>query len=137
MSRAFNGPSLRRAVKFASGACTPASSAVRRAFGPCGSGGGTGTDPGKGNPSRGIARLPALDGLRALAVAAVLLYHLPVGWLPGDFSGWDVFFVISGYLITSILTSEVQRTGRIDLGAFWRRRARRLLPPCCSCWSSW
>jgi peptidoglycan/LPS O-acetylase OafA/YrhL len=51
-----------------------------------------------------------------------------VGWLPGGFLGVDVFFVISGFLITSILTSEVQRTGRIDLGAFWRRRARRLLP---------
>jgi len=75
-----------------------------------------------------MPRLPGIDGLRAVAVAAVLLYHLPVSWLPGGFLGVDVFFVISGFLITSLLTAEVQRTGRIGLGAFWRRRARRLLP---------
>jgi peptidoglycan/LPS O-acetylase OafA/YrhL len=75
-----------------------------------------------------MPHLPAIDGLRAVAVIAVLLYHLPVSWLPGGFLGVDVFFVISGFLITSILTSEIQRTGRISLGHFWLRRARRLLP---------
>jgi peptidoglycan/LPS O-acetylase OafA/YrhL len=75
-----------------------------------------------------MPHLPAIDGLRAVAVVAVLLYHLPVSWLPGGFLGVDVFFVISGFLITSILTSEIQRTGRIRLGHFWLRRARRLLP---------
>jgi peptidoglycan/LPS O-acetylase OafA/YrhL len=72
--------------------------------------------------------LPAIDGLRAVAVTAVLLYHLPEAWLPGGFLGVDVFFVISGFLITSILTAEAQRTGRIGLRHFWLRRARRLLP---------
>jgi peptidoglycan/LPS O-acetylase OafA/YrhL len=72
--------------------------------------------------------LPAIDGLRAVAVTAVLLYHLPEAWLPGGFLGVDVFFVISGFLITSILTAEAHRTGRIGLRHFWLRRARRLLP---------
>jgi len=75
-----------------------------------------------------VPRLPALEGLRAVAVAAVVLYHLPVGWLPGGFLGVDVFFVISGFLITSLLVAESARSGRIGLGAFYRRRARRLLP---------
>jgi peptidoglycan/LPS O-acetylase OafA/YrhL len=81
-----------------------------------------------GTGGQAVAHLPAIDGLRAVAVVAVLLYHLPVGWLPGGFLGVDVFFVISGFLITSILTAEVQRTGQINLGHFWLRRARRLLP---------
>ncbi|MGH9018698.1 MAG: acyltransferase family protein, partial [Acidimicrobiales bacterium] len=75
-----------------------------------------------------LQRLPAIDGLRALAVTAVLLYHLPVAWLPGGFLGVDVFFVISGFLITSLLTAEVHRSGGIELRHFWLRRARRLLP---------
>ncbi len=75
-----------------------------------------------------LPRMPALDGLRALAVTAVLLYHLPVGWLPGGFLGVDVFFVISGFLITSLVSAELQRTGRVDLARFWLHRARRLLP---------
>src|SRR5579872_3485246 len=75
-----------------------------------------------------LPRLPAIDGLRAVAVVAVLLYHLPVGWLPGGFLGVDVFFVISGFLITSLVTAEVNRTGAVDLRHFWLRRARRLLP---------
>ncbi len=75
-----------------------------------------------------MPHLPAIDGLRAVAVTAVLLYHLPVAWLPGGFLGVDVFFVISGFLITSILTTEVHLTGKIGLGHFWQRRARRLLP---------
>jgi peptidoglycan/LPS O-acetylase OafA/YrhL len=72
--------------------------------------------------------LPGLDGLRALAVLAVLLYHARPEWLPGGFLGVEVFFVISGFIITRALLQEWQETGRIELGAFWLRRARRLLP---------
>jgi len=72
--------------------------------------------------------LPALDGLRAAAVVAVLLYHGGVGWLPGGYLGVDMFFVLSGFLITALLLSEWQERGGIALGAFWARRARRLLP---------
>ncbi len=72
--------------------------------------------------------MPGVDGLRALAVAAVVIYHLGAGWLPGGFLGVDVFFVISGYLITSLLLAEHRRTGHIELVRFWMRRARRLLP---------
>ena len=71
---------------------------------------------------------PGLDGLRALAVIAVLLYHAQPHWLPGGFLGVDVFFVISGYLIASLLLAEWRQCGRIDLKAFWLGRARRLLP---------
>ncbi|MCU1496056.1 MAG: hypothetical protein JWM47_9 [Acidimicrobiales bacterium] len=70
--------------------------------------------------------LPALDGLRAVSVAAVLAYHLDRS--RGGFGGVDVFFVVSGFLITRQLLAEHDRTGRIDLGAFWARRVRRLLP---------
>jgi peptidoglycan/LPS O-acetylase OafA/YrhL len=76
----------------------------------------------------GLPYLPGIDALRALAVLAVLLYHAEVSWMPGGFLGVDVFFVISGYLITSLLLAERTRTGTIRLGAFWQRRARRLLP---------
>ena len=72
--------------------------------------------------------LPVLDGLRALAVTAVLLYHADLRWIPGGFLGVDVFFVLSGYLITSLLLAEWRQRGSIDLKAFWLRRARRLLP---------
>jgi peptidoglycan/LPS O-acetylase OafA/YrhL/lysophospholipase L1-like esterase len=72
--------------------------------------------------------LPGVDALRAIAVLAVFLYHAGVAWVPGGFLGVDVFFVISGYLITSLLLSERQRTGTVRLGQFWLRRARRLLP---------
>lgn len=75
-----------------------------------------------------VSYLPGLNGLRAIAVFAVLLYHADTHWLPGGFLGVDVFFVISGYLITVLLLAEWQRHGRIDLRAFWLRRARRLLP---------
>jgi peptidoglycan/LPS O-acetylase OafA/YrhL len=71
---------------------------------------------------------PALDGLRALAVLGVLLYHAQVSWVPGGFLGVDAFFVLSGFLITSLLVDEWRKHGRIDLRAFWVRRARRLLP---------
>ncbi len=72
--------------------------------------------------------LPGLDGLRAVAVAGVLLYHAGVAWMPGGFLGVDVFFVLSGYLITSLLLAELGTGGRIDLWRFWLGRARRLLP---------
>jgi peptidoglycan/LPS O-acetylase OafA/YrhL len=72
--------------------------------------------------------LRGLDGVRALAVLLVVVYHVDPSWLPGGFLGVDVFFVLSGYLITGLLCSERHRTGRIDLPRFWLRRARRLLP---------
>ncbi|WP_161965078.1 acyltransferase family protein [Ornithinimicrobium cerasi] len=73
--------------------------------------------------------IPGLDGLRAIAVAAVLVYHLVPGALPGGFLGVDVFFVVSGFLITTLLARELADHGRLDLPSFWRRRARRLVPP--------
>ncbi len=84
------------------------------------------TAPG-GSPSR-LPYMPGVDGLRALAVFAVVGYHAGASWLPGGFLGVDVFLVISGFLITSLLLSERASTGRIDLRRFWVRRARRLLP---------
>src|SRR5580658_9050796 len=73
-------------------------------------------------------RILPLDGIRALAVLAVLAAHAGIPFLPGGFIGVDVFFVLSGFLITSLLYDELAATGRIDLGGFWTRRARRLLP---------
>ncbi len=85
-----------------------------------------------GDPSVALAvsgrHLPALDGLRAIAVAGVFTYHLGVGWAQGGYFGVDIFFVLSGFLITSLLLEEWARTAAIKLGAFWARRARRLLP---------
>ncbi len=75
-----------------------------------------------------LPQYPGLDGLRALAVAAVLLYHGGVSWSGGGFLGVEMFFVLSGFLITSLLVAEFAASGRIALGAFWARRARRLLP---------
>jgi peptidoglycan/LPS O-acetylase OafA/YrhL len=75
-----------------------------------------------------LTYLPGVDGLRALAVLAVLLYHAELPWIGGGFLGVDVFFVISGYLITSLLLAEWSQRGHIDMPAFWLRRARRLLP---------
>jgi peptidoglycan/LPS O-acetylase OafA/YrhL len=71
---------------------------------------------------------PEIQGLRALAVVAVLLFHLWSAWVPGGYVGVDVFFVVSGYLITAHLLKEADATGRIDVPAFWARRIRRLLP---------
>jgi peptidoglycan/LPS O-acetylase OafA/YrhL len=75
-----------------------------------------------------VPYLPGLDGMRALAVIAVMIYHADSAWLSGGFLGVEVFFVISGYLITLLLMAEREQTGRVDLVAFWGRRARRLLP---------
>lgn len=72
--------------------------------------------------------MPGLDGLRAFAVLAVILYHLNTDWAPGGLLGVGIFFVLSGYLITDILVGQWERNRRLDLVDFWKRRARRLLP---------
>jgi peptidoglycan/LPS O-acetylase OafA/YrhL len=81
----------------------------------------------KGRISR-VPHLPGLDGLRAVAVVSVMVYHANRTWLHGGFLGVEVFFVISGYLITLLLIAEHERSGRVDLRQFWLRRFRRLLP---------
>lgn len=81
-------------------------------------------------PANGRAPLgymPGLDGLRALAVIAVVLYHAGLP-LRGGFLGVEIFFVLSGFLITALLRAEWHVRGRIDLGSFWISRARRLFP---------
>ncbi|HRE02163.1 MAG TPA: acyltransferase, partial [Ilumatobacteraceae bacterium] len=72
--------------------------------------------------------LPGLDGMRALAVVAVMIFHANHAWMPAGFLGVEVFFVISGYLITLLLIAEDERDGGVSLRAFWGRRFRRLLP---------
>jgi peptidoglycan/LPS O-acetylase OafA/YrhL len=79
--------------------------------------------------TRGIQHIPAIDGLRAVAVAAVIFYHLGFTWIPGGFLGVDLFFVISGYVITRLLLDSIERSGGLDLRGFYKARARRLLPP--------
>jgi len=79
--------------------------------------------------NRGIRYIPAIDGLRAIAVIAVMLYHLDLKWIPGGFLGVDLFFVISGYVITCLLLDSIQRSGGLDLRGFYSARIRRLLPP--------
>ncbi len=79
-------------------------------------------------PADRSARIPGLDGLRAVAVLAVVAFHLAPAWVPGGFLGVDVFFVVSGFLITTLLLREVAGTSWIRLPRFWVRRARRLLP---------
>jgi peptidoglycan/LPS O-acetylase OafA/YrhL len=80
----------------------------------------------QGPPSDKPDYRPALDGLRALAIAAVVAYHL--GYADGGFLGVDLFFVLSGYLITGLLVSEFSRTAQISIPRFWARRVRRLYP---------
>src|SRR5829696_1006091 len=72
--------------------------------------------------------MPGLDGLRAIAVLAVIAYHLNPDWAPGGLLGVGLFFTLSGYLITDLLLGQREATGRLQLGDFWLRRARRLLP---------
>src|SRR5436190_10154169 len=81
-----------------------------------------------GPPPKALPYLPGLDGIRAIAVVAVLLFHLPARLLPGGFLGVDVFFVLSGFLITTLLLAELETTGTLRFGQFYLRRARRLLP---------
>ena len=71
---------------------------------------------------------PALDGLRTVAVYAVLMFHTGHPWALGGFVGVDLFFVLSGFLVTSVLLSEIDRTGTLKVGMFYARRVRRLLP---------
>lgn len=78
---------------------------------------------------KGIRYIPAIDGLRAIAVIAVILYHLGFKWIPGGFLGVDLFFVISGYVITRLLLDSIQRSGGLDLRSFYAGRIRRLVPP--------
>src|SRR5687768_10922214 len=75
-----------------------------------------------------LGYVPGLDGLRGIAVIAVLLFHGGVTWARGGFLGVDMFFVLSGFLITSLLLDERWKTGTVRLSKFWARRARRLLP---------
>src|SRR6185295_13926394 len=79
-------------------------------------------------PHTGLRYLPALDGLRAAAVLAVMLYHGGVSWMRGGYLGVDAFFVLSGFLITALLLNEWRSTNGIGFAHFWARRARRLLP---------
>ncbi len=83
----------------------------------------------RGNTTKTHARAPGLDGVRALAVLAVMGFHAGASELSGGFLGVDVFFVLSGFLITDLLVVQYDRLGRLDLRGFWGRRARRLLPP--------
>ena len=88
---------------------------------------GTHTAPAE-QQTRSMRFRPDVEGLRAIAILAVVGYHAGLPFLPGGFVGVDVFFVISGFLITGLLVSEVARTGHVSLARFWARRARRLLP---------
>jgi peptidoglycan/LPS O-acetylase OafA/YrhL len=82
----------------------------------------------QGSPTKSRWFRPDIQGIRALAVLLVIVNHLVPGQLPGGYVGVDVFFVVSGYLITALLLGESARTGRISLGGFYARRARRILP---------
>jgi peptidoglycan/LPS O-acetylase OafA/YrhL len=84
-------------------------------------------EPAVGSAKKGW-RAPGLDGVRALAVLAVLGFHEGLSWLPGGFLGVDIFFVLSGFLITDLLVAKFGRDGNVGLSTFWQRRARRLLP---------
>lgn len=88
--------------------------------------GGSGPDVGDAEQWWSVRHIPALDGLRGIAVALVLVFH--AGLVTGGYIGVDLFFVLSGFLITRLLLVEVDRSGRVDLRRFWLRRARRLLP---------
>ena len=80
----------------------------------------------KKSPSGGFR--PDVEGLRAVAVVAVLLYHAGLSFVPGGYVGVDVFFVISGFLITGLLLREIEKTDTLSIMRFYSRRAKRLLP---------
>ena len=84
-------------------------------------------------PAAGVPNAPGLDGVRGMAVLAVLAYHLDLAWAGGGFLGVEVFFALSGFLITQLLVDELSRKGRVDAWAFTKARARRLLPALVTC----
>ena len=84
--------------------------------------------PAPASPSSKFRYEPALDGLRALAVLAIIAYHFDYSWARGAYLGVDLFFILSGFLITTLLIMEWRRSDTVALRAFWARRARRLLP---------
>lgn len=86
------------------------------------------TDPEITTRSKSERYIPAIDGLRAISVIAVLLYHLTLPWWPGGFLGVDLFFVISGYVITRLILDSIERSSALDLRRFYRSRIRRLFP---------
>lgn len=108
-----------------SGARTSASTALAEEVGSTEHPGGPDNAP---SPGKSLGYMPGLDGLRAIAVLGVLLYHAGLTWMPGGFLGVDLFFVLSGFLITSLVLGELGNTGRLDFKKFYIRRARRLLP---------
>jgi peptidoglycan/LPS O-acetylase OafA/YrhL len=81
----------------------------------------------------GVPNAPGLDGVRGMAVVAVLAYHMDLAWTGGGFLGVEVFFALSGFLITQLIVDELSRTGRVDAWAFAKARARRLLPALVTC----
>ncbi|WP_369369911.1 acyltransferase family protein [Promicromonospora sp. Populi] len=101
--------------------------AVERTAGPPAEPSGLSTDPAAATPSAGHTFRTDINGLRAVAVLAVVIYHAGIS-IPGGFTGVDIFYVISGYLISSLLLREVDRSGTVDLVQFWTRRMRRLVP---------
>ncbi|MTA55920.1 MAG: acyltransferase family protein, partial [Actinobacteria bacterium] len=76
----------------------------------------------------GIRHISSIDGLRAIAVTAVVLYHLGISWIPGGFLGVDLFFVISGYVITRLILDSINQSSALDLRAFYAARLRRIYP---------
>lgn len=84
-------------------------------------------------PITGVPNAPGLDGVRGVAVIAVLAYHMDLAWTGGGFLGVEVFFALSGFLITQLIVDELSRTGRVDAWAFTKARARRLLPALVAC----
>src|SRR6266852_3814042 len=87
-----------------------------------------GAELGQSNRRMNVPFRPDIEGLRAVAVILVVLYHARLPFLQGGFIGVDIFFVVSGYLITSLLAKELNSSGGINLSRFYARRARRLLP---------
>jgi peptidoglycan/LPS O-acetylase OafA/YrhL len=86
------------------------------------------TSAGESRKSPGDGFRPDIEGLRAVALVAVLLYHAGLSFVPGGYVGVDVFFVISGFLITGLLLREIEKTGTLSIMRFYSRRAKRLLP---------